>query len=135
MERNEYNKDIFEGDMHGGCKHFYFNDPDGNNVEIIFPYVQKDWSVNEIGMPSNHVSAFAAFLEEGLADTFQHKGELFRFYGDEKGVFVLVHDERPWFPTKHIAQSYPIHIVVSGKKDTTLQHPTLPYPILTTVDT
>lgn len=101
----------------------YFEDPDGNIMEVLAIALpekgeQQDgrglaWlRLQEVGMPSPDLSVLASSFT-GITNQFSAESESFRFYGDREGVFVLVKEGRPWFPTDRPAT---IHLELEGEK-------------------
>lgn len=95
-------------------KQLYFEDPDRNIVEILsFPSEEAaPWlSVQEIGMPVPDIAHFARGLTP-VETEFSPESDSFCFYGDQEGVFVLVKERRPWYPTDRAATVHPIRVEV-----------------------
>jgi len=119
-------------------KQAYFIDPDGNILEILErPFIwgenqpQTGWyDVGEIGMPVKTVAEMQTEFRPYLQNRYKAKDDLFAFYGDQKGVFVLVKEGRNWYPTERGASIHPISAVVSGEKEGRFTHPSLPYTII-----
>ncbi|KOO42826.1 VOC family protein [Priestia koreensis] len=112
----------------------YLYDPDGNILELLEreSTLPRDFlDIGEVGMPSDDVSEFAAFLRP-IETSLEAKGDAFRFYGDETGVLVLVKVGRHWYPTMDEATISPIHLEIRGREEQLLTHPTYPYTIAVT---
>ena len=110
----------------------YFYDGAGNLAEFIVRYDLKNeqatpfnlsqfLSVNEIGMPTNNITALNDELEQKLHTHFW-KGDLERFgtNGSQNGLFLLVNNtvKKNWFPTTITTEAAPFEalIVVDKKK-------------------
>ncbi|MDQ0246056.1 catechol 2,3-dioxygenase-like lactoylglutathione lyase family enzyme [Bacillus fengqiuensis] len=115
-------------------KQMYFNDPDGNMLEILerpcpyHDYTTGFYDVCEIGMPSDNIEEFNSFLTP-LTDKIKSDSPTFRFFGDEMGVLVLAKQKRPWYPTNIGATIHPLMVEVAGEIDQVLKHPQLPYTV------
>ena len=111
----------------------YAIDPGGNIVEWIARHaVENDVSgdfgadqmleVSEVGVSTGNVAVLAATLRAGLVlRGYRPASEKFAAIGDERGLFVLVENGRPWFPTSTPAASAPadIEIAAEGREPTT----------------
>ncbi|MBO8156827.1 MAG: hypothetical protein H0Z32_10220 [Bacillaceae bacterium] len=124
---NECNERVMKSNLWKGDQ-IYFHDPDGNIVEILSPQSEKEFNIREVGLPSENIHDLKGFLRE-IPSEFQNDSDLFQFYGDQNGVFVLVHTDRKWYLTNKKASIHPISVTIEGEKDTTLNHPVLPYRI------
>lgn len=115
-------------------KQVYFNDPDGNIVEILERKIAKGenvvgWQdVCEVGMPTQHIDDMNEFLLP-IKNVNSSDSNTFRFYGDEFGTFVLVREGRNWYPTSRPATIHPLVIEVEGDQYQVLKHPVLPYTV------
>lgn len=115
-------------------KQVYFNDPDGNIVEILEREILDDevtpgWvDVCEIGIPSASVEDMSEFLTP-INNVNPAESDSFRFYGDELGTFVLVKEGRNWYPTDRPATIHPIVVEVEGDTYQVLKHSSLPYTV------
>ncbi|MEJ8544682.1 bleomycin resistance protein [Brevibacillus borstelensis] len=93
----------------------YFEDPEGNILEVLSFEEEaakgdEGWlRIQEVGMPVPDVPVFAEKLSF-LDNEFQAKNDTFRFFGDQRGVFVLVKQGRSWFPTDRPASIHPIRV-------------------------
>lgn len=94
-------------------KQAYFVDPDGNILEMLerpFEGTKKDWfqwhDVGEVGFPVKDVSAMEQELDQFLKNEQMDSSETFAFYGDRKGVFVLVKEGRNWYPTERVSCNF-----------------------------
>ncbi|QRG66605.1 VOC family protein [Brevibacillus choshinensis] len=113
-------------------KQLYFEDPEGNIGEVLaFSGVSdaKWLSVQEMGLPVGDVSE-AATLLASIPNEYAQESDSFHFYGDPQGVFVLVREQRPWYPTDRGATIHPVLIEVEGAAGDVLQLPGLPYQII-----
>ena len=125
-----------EGNLSGYWKgkQVYFNDPDGNIVEILereIPLNEEThgWvDVCEIGFPSESVEDMSEFLSP-INNVNPAESDTFRFYGDELGTFVLVKENRNWYPTDRPATIHPIVVEVEGDYYQVLKHSSLPYTV------
>jgi catechol 2,3-dioxygenase-like lactoylglutathione lyase family enzyme len=118
----------------------YFEDPEGNIVEVLSfeeEGAEGGWlRIQEIGMPVPDVAAFAEKLSV-LGSEFEAESDTFRFFGDRRGVLVLVKQGRSWFPTNRPAAIHPIIVEVeqrSGESEGergpfTIEQPELGYTI------
>ncbi len=118
-------------------KQAYFIDPDGNIIEMLerpLDGVKKEgirWhDVGEIGLPAKDVSVMEQKLDQYLYNEQMDSSETFAFYGDRKGVFVLVKEGRNWYPTERAAVISPIKIFASGPRDAMFQHKEYPYEVI-----
>lgn len=115
-------------------KQVYFNDPDGNIVEILERKIPDDevtpgWvDVCEIGIPSASVEDMSEFLTP-INNVNQAESDTFRFHGDELGTFVLVKEGRNWYPTDRPATIHPIVVEVEGDTYQVLKHSSLPFTV------
>jgi catechol 2,3-dioxygenase-like lactoylglutathione lyase family enzyme len=113
-------------------KQVYFTDPDGNIVEILereIPNDQSGWvDVCEVGLPSDSVEGMSKFLSS-IKNINQSESDMFSFYGDERGTFVLVKEGRHWYPTDRPATIHPIVVEVEGDYYQVLKHPILPVTV------
>ena len=115
-------------------KQVYFNDPDGNIVEILEREIPDDevtpgWvDVCEIGIPSASVEDMSEFLTP-INNVNHEESDTFRFYGDELGTFVLVKEGRNWYPTDRPATIHPIVVEVEGDNYQVLKHSSLPFTV------
>jgi catechol 2,3-dioxygenase-like lactoylglutathione lyase family enzyme len=115
-------------------KQVYFNDPDGNIVEILEREIPDDevtpgWvDVCEIGIPSASVEDMSEFLTL-INNVNPAESDTFRFYGDELGTFVLVKEGRNWYPTDRPATIHPIVVEVEGDNYQVLKHSSLPFTV------
>jgi catechol 2,3-dioxygenase-like lactoylglutathione lyase family enzyme len=118
-------------------KQAYFTDPDGNILEMLerpFRYIGKEpfglFDVGEIGMPTKSVTQLQEELSTFIVDQYEKESETFAFFGDERGVFVIVKKGRHWYPTDRGAEIHPLKITISGNEHKKFVHPEYPYEII-----
>jgi catechol 2,3-dioxygenase-like lactoylglutathione lyase family enzyme len=104
----------------------YFDDAEGNVLELIarhnLPNASDDafgpgslLEVSEVGCQSPDVGVVASWLEEELGlPFFSGDRENFAAVGDERGVFILVPEGRPWLPTDNPASRHPHTVTIEG---------------------
>ncbi|KEO84239.1 VOC family protein [Tumebacillus flagellatus] len=97
---------LFQSQIWHTSEQIYFDDPQRNVVEILgLPQkteVSSDKWIRllEVGRPVRNVTEFVASEEAQAWPTiFRAESDTFSFYGDTSGVFVVVQEGRPWFPT------------------------------------
>nr|MDQ3327713.1 hypothetical protein [Chloroflexota bacterium] len=126
---------------HWTAESIYFRDPAGNIGELIARHTLADDSpaafgpqhlrcVSEIGLPAPDVSE----MVDGLVGSFdlERYGETsdsFSPVGDERGLFIVVREGRPWFPTDSAAEAHPISALIEGATEASLRLAGLPYEI------
>lgn len=130
--KNRFMSDIWQREQ------IYYYDPAGNNIELL-PDINQEkrrcgdhytWShIQEIGIPVRDVSMFKKEINFIKSD-FQSESDQFAFHGDKDGVFVLVKEDREWFPTKKKSVIFPISIEIEEKIED-YQNVTHPYVIKT----
>ncbi len=108
------------------AKSVYFMDPAGNIVELIARYDLGDdvadtfsskhfRNISEIGLVFSH-EVFGKKVEKILSDcrlNYFLKQPLlshFRAIGDDSGLFIIVPENRNWFPTKKPSGIYPTEV-------------------------
>jgi catechol 2,3-dioxygenase-like lactoylglutathione lyase family enzyme len=119
-------------------KQAYFVDPDGNILEMLErrfywgeSQPQVGWyDVGEIGLPVKSVNQMQKSLSLFVDDQQKANEEKFAFYGDQRGVFVIVKEGRNWYPTEQSATIHPMKVVVSGQHEGHFTHPELPYELI-----
>jgi catechol 2,3-dioxygenase-like lactoylglutathione lyase family enzyme len=112
--QDENGRDEFQSDS-WNSNSLYFKDADGNILEFIARHDQKNASdspfdssqilqVSEIGLPSRDVLSFANELcaTLGVSVYRQEAGETFTPIGDEEGLFILVAENRIWYPNSGV---------------------------------
>jgi catechol-2,3-dioxygenase len=128
--------DDYQGDIaeftNWNARSVYFFDPAGNIVEFIArydldnasdePFSPKQFiSVSEVGLvvPSAEMSSKADELLEDFRLTWFNKQpplETFKAIGDDEGLFILVQEQRNWYPTRdRVAMLAPLKIYFSVK--------------------
>lgn len=111
----------------------YFYDPDFNIIELIAhkaapeshgPFGPEQLiGLAEVGLPATDVTGFCHELREKLALPRWKSGTaLFAAVGDEEGMFTVVQEQRPWFPTQNPALALPTRIEVRTAGIATVQH-------------
>jgi catechol-2,3-dioxygenase len=120
----------------------YFNDPAGNVVELIARHRLASASdarfdggslleVSELGLPTPDVAGTVEFLERELGvPVFSGDRTTFAAVGDERGLFIVVPEGRPWFPTDVAAWPSRLDVAVAAARDAVLEVPGTPYRIL-----
>jgi len=107
------------------AKSFYFNDNNGNILEFITRYPNKEYytgtfsskcyiSISEIGLVTNNVPELADMLktEYGVAIfNRQARGESITVLGDDCGLFIIAVKNREWFPTTVKAKAFSTRVV------------------------
>jgi catechol-2,3-dioxygenase len=110
----------------------YFYDPDFNIVELIAhkaapeshaPFGSEQLiGLAEVGLPVTDVSGFARELREKLAlPQWKTATALFEAVGNEEGMFIVVQEQRPWFPTQNPAMALPTRVEVQTAGTGTVQ--------------
>lgn len=118
-------------------KQAYFTDPDGNILELLerqyswsdIEHVKGWYYVGEVGMPVKNIAQFKQELDSFQLTKYKSESDSFSFFGDTNGVFVLVKEERPWYPTDREATIHPIKVIISGDTAGRFKHSDLPYEI------
>ncbi|MNY37869.1 hypothetical protein D3C86_1724580 [compost metagenome] len=113
------------------AKSFYFYDNNENLLELICRYDLDNQSehtfdgssilhVSEIGLVSDDVP----FLAETLMNKYgldvyskQPAQDNFTALGDEEGLFIIVNEDRNWFPTEKKAKSFRTKIIFNTGMD------------------
>lgn len=119
----------------------YFRDPAGNIGELIARHTLSDdlpgpfgaehlLCVSEIGLPTPDVPE----LVRGLTNAFDlarygEGSDTFSPVGDERGLFIVVREGRPWFPTNSAAEQHAVSAVIQGASEASLSLTGLPYEI------
>lgn len=110
----------------------YFYDPDFNIVELIAhkaaplshaPFGPDQFiGLAEVGLPVRDVTGFSQELREKLQlPRWRSATALFEAVGDEGGMFIVVQEQRPWFPTQNPALALPTRVEVQTTGITTVQ--------------
>lgn len=137
---NQAGEDQFHSES-WNADNIYFRDPAGNIGELIARYTLSDdlpgrfgsqhlLCVSEIGLPTPDVPE----LVRGLIEAFDlaRYGEgsnTFSPVGDERGLFIVVREGRPWFPTDSAAELHAVSAVIQGASEASLSRAGLPYEI------
>ena len=107
------------------ARSFYFYDNNGNILEFITryennvlseaPFSNKSYlSISEIGLVTQNVPEFADELTARFGVPVFHRqprGERFTVLGNDEGLFILVENEREWYPVTIKAHSYHTRIL------------------------
>jgi catechol-2,3-dioxygenase len=111
----------------------YFYDPDFNIIEFIAhkraptstaPFSSAQiFGLAEVGFPVPDVAAFGKELREklGLA-RWKSASAGFEAIGNEAGMFILVEENRPWFPTQNPAVALPTRVEVETNRTVNIRH-------------
>lgn len=118
-------------------KQAYFTDPDGNILEVLerksnckVAQTSLSWhDIGEVGLPVTDVKDTQNLLASYIEDVNHSESDTFAFFGDEAGVFVIVKEGRPWYPTQRKATIHPLKVVVSGNGEGNYIHPKYPYEV------
>jgi catechol-2,3-dioxygenase len=107
---------------HWRARAAYFYDPAGNIVELIAreraPGCDLFLEVSEVGLPVADVSAAVEFLEAELGlPHFSGDRRQFSAVGDDRGMFIVVPEGRPWLFTDRPASGHPLEVTVAGERD------------------
>ncbi|WP_299701948.1 hypothetical protein [uncultured Pontibacter sp.] len=111
----------------------YFYDPDFNIVELIAhkatpeshaPFGPEQLiGLAEVGLPVTDVAGFSRELREQLElPRWKSATTLFEAIGNEEGMFIVVQEQRPWFPTQNLAMALPTRVEVQTAGTATVQH-------------
>jgi catechol-2,3-dioxygenase len=130
----EKGEDLFHFDA-WDAHAIYFRDSGGNVVELIARHTLSNASeapfggaalleVSEIGLPTADVPAAVASLERALgASIYSGDRTMFSAVGDEHGLFIVVPEGRPWFPTDIPAETAPLEVTVVADLDASFAPP------------
>jgi len=110
---------------HWDADALYFYDTDFNILEFIAhrtapatdtPFGPKQLiGLAEVGMPVADVPFYAKELKEGLGlSRWREASVEFEAVGNEKGMFIIVRERRPWFPTINPAVVLPARVTVQA---------------------
>lgn len=110
----------------------YFYDPDFNIVELIAhkaapeshaPFGPEQLiGLAEVGLPVTDVAGFSQELREKLDLPRWREGTaLFEAVGNEGGMFIVVQEQRPWFPTQNPAIALATSVEVQTAGTATVQ--------------
>jgi len=111
------------------AKSFYFKDNNGNILEIITRYPNREYyedaysskcllSISEIGfVTSNVIELSDTLINEYGMPVFskQPRGENFTVLGDDCGLFIVVSKNRDWFPTNIPAKTCTTRVLYIDK--------------------
>jgi catechol-2,3-dioxygenase len=118
------------------AKSFYFYDNNGNLLELICRFDNPRQSdtpftgasilyVSEIGIVSDNVPELATKLIAKYGLNYyakQPKQDNFMALGDETGLFILVDQNRNWYPTTQKAEAFRLSVTFNtGNGDLTLE--------------
>jgi catechol-2,3-dioxygenase len=106
----------------------YFQDNNGNVLEFIARHDLRNTSLNdfsaaaiqcisEIGLVTAEVPEYTDQLMGSYALSLfskQPRQENFAALGDDHGLFIIVGNERCWFPTAIRSEKYPLKIIFSN---------------------
>jgi hypothetical protein len=130
----DYQSDIADF-VNWHAKSVYFYDPAGNIVELIArfdlnngedePFSSKQFlSINEVGLvfkQDEFEQRTSTLLKKYSLSYFTKQPPLpqFRAIGDDKALFVVVPEQRNWFPTDKQAGIFPMKLALEnqGKED------------------
>ncbi|KGO94605.1 VOC family protein [Flavobacterium subsaxonicum] len=107
------------------AKSFYFNDNNGNVIEIITRYPNKAYyneaysskafvAISEIGLVTSNVPELADTLKNEYGIPIFHRqprGKKFTVSGDDCGLFIIVEKNRDWYPTTVKARSFTTRVL------------------------
>lgn len=124
---------------HWNADALYFYDTDFNILELIAhrsapatdaPFGPEQLiGLAEVGMPTVDVQGLARQLKEQLKlRTWKDAYEQFEAVGDEEGMFIVVREQRPWFPTINPAVVLPTQVTVQADGARPVHHG--PYHII-----
>lgn len=105
----------------------YFLDLDGNILEFIVRFNLRNQSteigfnlggvvsISEVGLVAQDPSLLLSVLgQQGHWPVWKKYGDDFSAVGDEEGLFIVVKDQRHWFPTTVPANAAPSKIRIKG---------------------
>ena len=123
------------------AKSVYFFDPAGNIVELIARFDLKNetedlfsanqfLNISEIGLvfPQDDIEAQVDKIikETGLSYFLkQPPMQQFKVLGDDEGLFIIVTENRNWYPTSKVSGIFPIEIVFENNGRTQVLVPSL----------
>ena len=97
------------------ARHAVANDVTAEDGEAAFD-ASHMLEVSEIGVVTGNVSILAATLRAGLVlPGYRPATQQFAALGDERGLFILVKEGRPWFPTEVVATPAPAVVEIDGR--------------------
>ena len=99
--RGDDGADEFDFSNWGGARSIYFEDPEGNVVELVArPDARPELSLAEVGLPTDDVAAAVDALDRELGlPHFDGDRASFSAVGDPDGLLIVVTVGRGWFPT------------------------------------
>lgn len=111
------------------AKSFYFKDNNGNILEFITRYPNKEYyeeaysskcfvSISEIGLVTSNVKDLADTLKDEYGIPIfsrQPRGDEFTVSGDDCGLFIIAAKNRDWFPTTIKAKAFSTRILYIDK--------------------
>lgn len=111
----------------------YFYDPEFNILELIAhkatPASKTSFGpeqligLAEVGLPVADVRAFGKELREKLGlHQWKTGNALFEAIGTESGMFIVVQEQRPWFPTQNPAVSLPLRVEIQTENAIPVRH-------------
>jgi catechol-2,3-dioxygenase len=111
----------------------YFYDTDFNILELIAhkaapataaPFgPEQILGLAEVGLPVSDVPGFSQQLREQLKlNRWKSATEYFEAVGDEEGMFIVVQEQRPWFPTINPAIPLPMQVEVQAAATNSVRH-------------
>ncbi len=114
-----------------GAKALYFYDTDFNILELIShqsaPVTNVPFSadavlnIGEVGMAVPDVQAFTDELKVRLQlPQWKTAYPGFTAVGDAEGMFIVVKEQRAWFPTQNKAMARPMRVLVQGTTSDTI---------------
>ncbi len=132
---NDYKSDIADF-RNWNAKSVYFFDPAGNIVELIARFdlnittteefsSTQFLSISEIGLvfPGKEINAQVEKIMSQCHLSYflkQPPMEQFRVLGDDEGLFIIVVDNRNWYPTNKQSGIYPLEITFEMNNKTQL---------------
>ncbi|KGO86783.1 hypothetical protein Q765_09150 [Flavobacterium rivuli WB 3.3-2 = DSM 21788] len=107
------------------AKSFYFYDNNGNILEFITRYPNKEYyreafsykcyvGISEIGLVTNNVPELANILKDEYGVSIfkrQPRSDNFTVSGDDTGLFIIVQKDRDWFPTTIKAKAFSTRVL------------------------
>ncbi len=134
-------QDSFTAQASWNAEMIYFYDPDGNIVEFIARHdlptaTSKPFgpesivSVSEIGYVVPDVAAAVERLTGHLGiEPYGESHPEFTPLGDAEGLFIVVKEGRPWFPTRTPADVLPLEVTLGRPQTSLYEESGLPYRI------
>ncbi len=106
----------------------YFRDADGNILELIARYTLRGsfpelpfgpgslLGLSEVGVVTPDPGGLAAELEAAGLPRYGETSPDFIPLGDEEGLFIVVREGRPWFPSGEAAWMRPLRVQAQGPR-------------------